>query len=185
MMRWLRKRLPSREALEKNRFLRPFAHKLTSPLIWRFNRRGVARGLALGLFAAFAVPIAQTPFAAAFALGFRANLPVAALSTLVTNPVTFPVIYVGAYQAGRSLLDFRAAADEVLAAADNPVDRWVTTIFETLGTTYLGLILFAIAAAALGYLAAHVGWRVWVSRRWAKRRFRRTRASVAGAQELA
>jgi uncharacterized protein (DUF2062 family) len=185
MMGWLRKHLPTREALEKSRFLRPFAHKLTSPLIWRFNRRGVARGLALGLFAAFAVPIAQTPFAAAFALGLRANLPVAALSTLITNPFTFPVIYVSAYQAGRSLLDLRAEADQFLAAGDNVVDRWVTRVFETLGTTYLGLILFAVAAAALGYLAAHVGWRLWVSRRWARRRFRRVKAHVPKQQEAA
>ncbi len=178
-MEWMRKRLPTREALERNRFLRPFAHKLASPLVWRFNRRGVARGLALGLFAAFAIPIAQTPFAAAFALGFRANLPVAALSTLVTNPVTFPVVYLMAYEAGARLLDFRATADRVIGAADNPVDRWLTQGIELVGTTYLGLILFAVAAAALGYVGAQIGWRLWVSRRWQRRRlFRRARSAA-------
>lgn len=181
-MDWVLKRLPTREALERNRFLRPFAHKLTSPLIWRFNRRGVARGLALGLFAAFAIPIAQTPFAAAFAFGVRANLPVAALSTLVTNPVTFPVVYVLAYQAGARLLDFRAKADRVLGAADNPVDRWVTEMIETVGTTYLGLILFAVAAAAIGYLAGQLGWRLWIVRKWRRRRsLRRQSAAVEPA----
>ncbi|WP_448582377.1 DUF2062 domain-containing protein [Thermaurantiacus sp.] len=181
-MEWLRRHLPTREALEANRWLRPFAHKLTSPLVWRFNRRGVARGLALGLFAAFAIPIAQTPFAAAFAFGVRANLPVAALSTLVTNPITFPVVYVAAYQAGARLLDFRARADRVLGATDNPVDRWLTQGIEMVGTTYLGLILFAIAAGGLGYLAGQLGWRLWVARRWQRRRlFRRQRQAAEPA----
>ena len=59
--------MPTREELEANRLLRPFARHLSSPLVWRFNRRGVARGTALGLFSGFAVPVAQTPFAALFA----------------------------------------------------------------------------------------------------------------------
>ncbi|WP_448584913.1 DUF2062 domain-containing protein [Thermaurantiacus sp.] len=181
-MDWLRRKLPKREALERNRLLRPFAHKLTNPLIWRFNRRGVARGLALGLFAAFAIPIAQTPFAALFAFGLRANLPVAALSTLVTNPITFPVVYVAAYQAGARLLEFRARADRLIGAADNPVDRWLSQGIELVGTTYLGLILFAITAGLVGYAAGHLGWRLWVSRRWQRRRlFRRRREAAAEA----
>ncbi len=178
-MDWLKQRLPTRESLEQNRFLRPFAHHLASPLVWRFNRRGVSRGLALGLFAAFAIPIAQTPFAAAFALGLRANLPVAALSTLVTNPVTFPVVYLLAYQAGSRLLDFRAEADRMLQARDNAVDQLVTRFIETVGTTYLGLMIFAVIAALVGYLAAQAFWRLRVSRRWRRRLARRRREAMA------
>lgn len=178
-MDWLRKRLPTREALERNRFLRPFAPHIASPLVWRFNRRGVARGLALGLFAAFAIPIAQTPFAAAFALGLRANLPVAAVSTLITNPITFPVIYLLAYQAGARLLDFRAEADRMLQARDNAVDQLVTRLIETVGTTYLGLVIFAFVAALVGYVAAQGLWRLWVSRRWRRRLARRRSEAVA------
>jgi len=175
-MKWLRQRLPRREALEANRWLRPFARTLASPLVWRFNRRGVARGVALGLFAAFAIPIAQTPFAAAFALGLRANLPVAAISTLVTNPFTFPVVYLLAYQVGGRFLDFRAEADRLLSAGDNPVDRAFTTAVQAVGTTYLGLMIFAILGAALGYLLTQGAWRLWVSRRWARRQQARREA---------
>lgn len=169
-MKRLRRHLPTREAMEANRWLRPFAHTLASPLVWRFNRRGVARGVALGLFAAFAIPIAQTPFAAAFALGLRANLPVAALSTLVTNPITFPLVYVLAYQVGGSFLHLRAQADRLLSAGDNPVDRAFTSAFQMAGTTYLGLIIFAVLGAAIGYALTHGAWRLWVSRRWSRRR---------------
>ncbi|MCS6986470.1 MAG: DUF2062 domain-containing protein [Sphingomonadaceae bacterium] len=174
-MDWLKRRLPTREALEANRFLRPFAHRLSSPLVWRFNRRGVARGIALGLFAAFAVPIAQTPFAAAFALGLRANLPVAALSTLVTNPITFPPVYVLAYQTGRFLLEL-PDNDTRSTAMGGVLGRFV----ETVGTTYLGLILFAVVAATLGYLGTVAAWRLWVSRRWHRRLALRRRGGRAG-----
>jgi hypothetical protein len=172
-MKWLQRHLPSREALEANRWLRPFAHQLASPLVWRFNRRGVARGVALGLFAAFAVPVAQTPFAAAFALGLRANLPVAALSTFVTNPLTMPVFWVLAYQAGDFFLAFRARADQMLAAKENAVDRMADAAIGAIGTTYLGLILFALASALVGYALTHWGWRLRVTRKWNRRRSQR------------
>jgi hypothetical protein len=172
-MRWIRDRLPSQDALERNRWLKPFAATLSSPLVWRFNRRGVARGVALGLFAAFAVPLAQTPFAAAFALAARANLPVAALATFVTNPLTVPPLYLLAYSVGRSVLSFRATVDAALKAEDNRFDRLVTQFFETVGATYIGLLLFALLAAGLGYAITHLVWRIAVSRRWARRQARR------------
>jgi uncharacterized protein (DUF2062 family) len=172
-MRWIRDRLPSREALERNRYLKPFAATIASPLVWRFNRRGVARGVALGLFSAFAVPVAQTPFAAAFALGARANLPVAALSTFVTNPLTVPPLYLLAYQVGKSVLSFRATVDAALGAEDNRIDSLVSQFLETVGATYIGLLLFAMLSAGLGYAITHLAWRFAVSRRWARRQDRR------------
>jgi hypothetical protein len=159
--------------MARNRWLRPFARTIASPLVWHFNRRGVARGVALGLFSAFAVPVAQTPFAAAFALGARANLPVAAVMTFVTNPLTAPPIYLAAYGLGRGVLSFRATVDAALMAEDNRVDRLVTQFFETVGVTYIGLLLFAVLAAASGYAITHIAWRLAVSRRWARRQGRR------------
>ncbi|HWU04296.1 MAG TPA: DUF2062 domain-containing protein, partial [Novosphingobium sp.] len=49
MARWLANHMPSREKLEQNRFIRPFAHLVLKPDLWRFNRRSVPRGVALGL----------------------------------------------------------------------------------------------------------------------------------------
>ena len=119
------------------------------------------------------MPVAQTPFAAAFALGARANLPIAALATLATNPLTVPPIYLAAYGIGRSALSFRASVDAALMAEDNRFDRLVTQFFETVGVTYVGLLVFAVLAAASGYAITHIVWRLAVSRRWARRRGRR------------
>ncbi|MFP5454422.1 MAG: DUF2062 domain-containing protein, partial [Alphaproteobacteria bacterium] len=46
---WWRKNAPTRESLEQVRWLRPFAHRVLEPSLWRFTRRSVPRGVALGL----------------------------------------------------------------------------------------------------------------------------------------
>ena len=50
------------------------------------------------------MPLAQIPASAIAATIFRANVPTAIGSTLVTNPVTFAPIYVIAYKVGVVLL---------------------------------------------------------------------------------
>jgi uncharacterized protein len=46
---WVRHHVPTRESVEANRWLRPVAHHVLAPSLWRFNRRSVPRGVALGL----------------------------------------------------------------------------------------------------------------------------------------
>ena len=57
--------LPTREEMAGNRWLAPIAHRFLSPELWRFTRRSVPRGVALGLFSGFIVPVGQI-FLAAF-----------------------------------------------------------------------------------------------------------------------
>lgn len=99
----LRALIPTREALQANRWLawlRPF---LDHPQLWRWSRRGVATGVALGVFFGLLIPIAQIPLSTAAAIVLRANVPAAAASTLITNPVTFGPVYYLAYQLGNRL----------------------------------------------------------------------------------
>ena len=74
---WLRGHFPTREQLEKNRFIRPFAHRVLRSDLWRFNRRSVPRGIALGLFVGIMIPFAHSAVAALTAMFVRANVPVA------------------------------------------------------------------------------------------------------------
>ena len=184
MANW--QKIPSREELLQSRMLRPFAHTLGSPLIWHLSRRGVARGVALGLFAGFAIPVAQTPFAALFAVAARANLPVAAVSTFVTNPFTVPFIYYFAYLTGKTAL--RLKADRVVtpgseAGLFESIIRWLVT---AAGPTYLGLLIFAAVSSAIGFFGVHIGWRLWVSQRRKRRlRQRARRAAAIDAQARA
>jgi uncharacterized protein (DUF2062 family) len=165
--------MPTREQLEANRLLRPFARHLGSPLVWRFNRRGVSRGAALGLFAGFAIPVAQTPFAALFAVAARANLPVAAVTTFVTNPFTVPFIYVLAFLVGKRAIGMK---NETLIALGPEATRLETAlgwVVNLAGPTYLGLLIFAAVGAVAGWLTVQLGWRVYVGQRWSRRRRRR------------
>ncbi len=156
-----------------SRWLRPFAAYLSSPLVWRFNRRGVARGAALGLFAAFAIPVAQTPFAALFAVAARANLPVAAATTFVTNPLTVPFVYYLAYIVGRTVLRLKSESVFAIAPDAGLFERTLNWVVTLAGPTYLGLLIFAVAGAAIGYLGVRIGWRIWVGQKWQRRRRQR------------
>lgn len=162
-------KIPTREQLLQSRLLRPFAHHLRSPLIWRFNRRGVARGASLGLFAAFAIPVAQTPFAALFAVASRANLPVAALATLVTNPFTVPFVYYLAFLTGKAVLQLKEDATVSFGSEGGMVESVLRWLVTAAGPTYLGLLIFAGITSSIGFFAVHIGWRFWVGQRWKRR----------------
>lgn len=100
MLDSLRSHLPSREQLLQNRWLGWLAPFLGHPRLWRWSRRGVALGVAIGVFFGLLIPIAQIPLATAASIILRANIPAAAASTLVTNPITFAPIYYAAYKLG-------------------------------------------------------------------------------------
>jgi uncharacterized protein (DUF2062 family) len=156
-------RVPTREQLLSSRFISPFAHRLSHGALWRFTRESVARGVALGLFAGFILPVGQVLLAAVLAPATRANLIVAAVSTLVTNPLTFPLVYWAAYRTGELILP---------EAAQGQATDFLTSMLGASKPTVVGLVLFAFAGAALGYLTVRLSWRLLVARRWRTRRGR-------------
>ena len=163
-MRWILEKLPDREGLLANRWLKPFAHRLNHPLLWHFNRRSIARGLALGLFAGFILPVGQIVLAALLALSARANVVIAAGATLVTNPLTFPPIYFAAYKLGSGFFGDRMAQLEA-----SPLHRTAIWLYGIAAPTALGLLLIAIMAAVLGFGLVHLIWRRRVTKRWRRR----------------
>ena len=174
----IRKHMPSREEMAQNRYLRPIAHRFLSPELWRFTRRSVPRGVALGLFAAFIVPVGQIFLAAFLALPVRANVPLSALSTFITNPFTLPFWLVIANQVGAFVLAMDAATLEILN--QTMVDGgWsmVFEAFEVAGVTAFGFLILAVVSAALGYLLSGMVWRLIVARK-RTRRLRRMEASL-------
>ncbi len=96
----LRALIPTREQIHANRWLAWLGPWLSHSKLWHWSRRGVALGVALGVFFGLLIPIAQIPLSVAAAVLLRANVPAAAASTLVTNPLTFGPIYYGAYRLG-------------------------------------------------------------------------------------
>ena len=168
MRKWIKRISPDREDILANRWLRPVAHRLARPEIWHFNRRNVARGVALGLFVGFILPIGQIVVAALLAATARCNLLVAAVATLITNPVTFPPIYYAAYRTGRFLLGADAGAPAEVDAARSAT--MLEALTSTSLSTILGLLFFATLASAAGFGLVHVAWRISLRWQWRRRR---------------
>lgn len=164
----IRKYMPKREEMAENRFLKPIAHRFLSPELWRFTRRSVPRGVALGLFAAFIVPLGQIFLAAFMALPARANVPLAALVTFVTNPFTLPFWLVVANKLGRVMLNIDASMGTgagQLAHESGVLAQWL----EVGGVTAFGFLVLAVFSAATGYLLSGVVWRIVVARKRKRR----------------
>lgn len=164
-LRYRNPEVRDRESILKSRWLRPFAHLFAHPSLWHLNRRSVPRALAVGLFAAFILPIGQFALSAIAAVPLRANVPLAAAATLVTNPLTFPAIYYGAYRVGSFLLQHggESGADELATSLGS-------TLLDVSGPTALGLLIFAIVGAATGYVLGTIWWSLRLTRRWRERR---------------
>ena len=158
LARHLRRHMPTREAMAGNRYLAPIAHRFLSPELWRFTRRSVPRGIALGLFTAFIVPIGQIFLAAFLALPTRANVPLAAAATFITNPFTLPFWLYAANRTGSLMLNIDAA---VAIGADRLArdQGLLADMLEVGGVTAFGFVVLALVSAALGYLISGFIWR--------------------------
>lgn len=172
---WFRRRMPTREEMAENKYLRPIAHRFLSPELWRFTRRSVPRGVALGIFAGFIVPVGQIFLAAFMALPARANVPLAALVTFITNPFTFPFWAVVANRVGEFILKVDAGVTGGAAQSEIASGRWAWFVgmFEGVGVTVLvtifGFIVLSIVGAAIGYLVSGFIWRFVVARKRSRR----------------
>ncbi|TVV70594.1 DUF2062 domain-containing protein [Sphingomonas solaris] len=170
LRRWSQANMPTRETFERIGWLRPIAHRILLPELWHFNRRSVPRGVALGVLVGVLIPIAQTIFAALFALPARANVPVAALTTFITNPLTTPPLWLAAYWLGGRLLHL----DAVDAVSRTEAMGWIQWIVSTAGpATALGLLVIAVVGAVVGYVIAAFAWRGWVMHKWRQRALER------------
>lgn len=181
MLDRLRRLLPSRETVQAHPWLRWLAPHLTHPRLWHMSRRGIAIGVALGVFFGLLVPVAQIPLSAGAAVLLRANLPCAVASTLVTNPVTFAPVYVAAWKVGGLVLGTPQPASPPVAD-DGVADHgswWRAAGARVAGVgkpLVAGLAIFAVAGGLLAYAVVTGGW--WLRTRWRRRNRLRQRAAA-------
>lgn len=175
---WIRAQAPARESFEKSRFLRPFAKRVFHPALWRFTRRSVPRGVALGLMVGIflLIPGVQIAGAALLALPFRANVPLAAAMTFLSNPLTTPLLLAAALYIGDATLHMGADLSqfEALLARGASLGDWFSWLLSSAAPALLwGLMVISFVAALCGYILASILWRLWIIRRW-RRRGKRT-----------
>lgn len=182
LARWIAANVPTREQLERNRLLRPVAHRVLAPALWRFTRRSVPRGVALGTFVGIflMVPGLQIAPSALLALSFRANVPLAVAMTFLSNPATTPFILYGAIYVGNLLLGRGAdvAGFMALVEAGASWSQWSAwLVSEAAPALVLGLAVIAAASAVVGYLGSALFWRWRIARKW-RRRHNRSATSL-------
>ncbi len=179
---WANRTMPTRDEMARNRFI---PERVMRSELWRFTRRSVPRGVALGLLVGIIVPFAQIFFAAFLCLSIRANVPVASLTTFVTNPFTTPFLWMISYQVGKWLLQIDAMTiTQPIATTMEQTDfahalQWMTG--ATLVTAF-GLVVVAIVASIISYFVTGWIWAWWVAK---KRRARLSRARLRIAEHQA
>ena len=156
--------------LIRSRPLRPFAKRLLDRGLWRVTPHAVGIGMAVGCFFGILLPFGQILCAVALAVVLRGNLLSAALSTLISNPLTFPPIYYAAWQTGKLITTWLPG--DVVSEAAHLADE-THVVSESLlgsmgaasGEVLLGLLILAPLAALAGYLLGRSlsqfrqGWR--------------------------
>jgi uncharacterized protein len=163
---WALRNMPRREELEHNRWVGPFARR---PELWRFTRRSVPRGVAVGLLVGiFAlIPGVQIVGAALMCVPCRGNIPLAALMTFLSNPATTPFIIAGSIWLGNKL-GFHADVSTFYALYERGagVGEWAGWLLsDAAPAMVLGLFIVSTVSAAIGYLIASFGWTARIRRR--------------------
>jgi uncharacterized protein (DUF2062 family) len=153
--RFFRKFAFKRHHMSDQWFMAPFRHLLQDHRLWGIRRRWVVPAFALGLFIAFLPFPGHTLIAALLALALRVNIPVAAVSTWVSNPLTMGPLYYFAYRLGVTILDIPPKPFSFELSLD-----WVTHTFVNIWQPMLlGSVLLASAAALVGYVGLDLLWR--------------------------
>jgi hypothetical protein len=175
LARWASANMPRREELAKSRWIKPLGSRVLHSEFWRFTRRSVPRGVGVGLLVGIflMIPGLQIVGAALLCVPVRANIPIAALMTFLSNPVTTPFILLASLEVG-STLGFRTdvASFYALTESGAGVGEWVRWMFSDAAPAVLtGLFIIAAVAGVVGYFVSLLFWRWWQGRKW-KRRMR-------------
>lgn len=153
--RLIKRFTPDREKIRNHKHLQIFGKLLHDPNLWHLNRRSVSGAFAVGLFWAF-IPIPfQMVAAAATAIPARVNLPISVALVWITNPITIPPMFYFNYLVGTWILG-KPTQQVQFELTWEWFSESLAGIWEPL---YLGSLICAVLAAALGYVAMRGFWR--------------------------
>jgi len=168
--------MPRREDLAESRWIKPLGSRVLHSEFWRFTRRSVPRGVGVGLLVGIflMIPGLQIVGAALLSVPLRANIPIAALMTFLSNPATTPFILLASLEVG-SFLGFRTdiASFYVLRASGAGVREWLAWLFSDAAPALVsGLFIIASTMGVIGYFLSIFIWRWWQARKWKRRALR-------------
>ena len=174
--RWVANNMPTRAQMAESRWIKPFGTRILQSEYWRFTRRSMPWGVAMGLFVGvlFLIPGVQMIGAALFCLPVRGNIPVAAGMTFLTNPFTTPFLILASIPVG-NLFGFHADTAAIMALYERqaPIRDWLAWLAsDAAPALVIGLTVIALASAVIGYFITVFVWRWWIGRKWRRRALR-------------
>jgi uncharacterized protein (DUF2062 family) len=170
----LRRWLPDPHKIVESRAIRWMGPLIRDPNLFHLNRHSISASFFIGLFCAFLPIPGQTIVAAILALLFRTNLPVAIALIWVSNPLTFPPIFIFSYRVGIWLLDLDVTPINIELSWDWAVAQGSTIWLPLLtGSLFCGLV-----SGAIGYVVIHGLWRWKVVKNWEARNKAREKRST-------
>ena len=166
--KFIKRFLPNHETIKRQKALKIFGNVLYNPNLWSLNRRSAAGAFAVGLFMAFVPLPSQMIMAAGLAILCSVNLPLSIALVWISNPVTMPVLFYGAYKIGAWVMSTPAQHFHFELSWD-----FITSQMSTIGPPFLlGCAICAIVSALVGYFGIRALWRYSVVRSWKKRTLR-------------
>jgi len=149
-------------------YLKPFDALIAHPTYFAATRRGIAGAIWTGVFIALLPIPGQTFVALLAALVLRVNLPVAAIATWVTNPVTIVPIFYWEYALGTIILQTPPQPFDIELSW-----QWATDGFLGIWKPLvLGSFITATLVSSTVYVGISVMWRWMVSYRFKRRHLR-------------
>ncbi|MCL1145736.1 DUF2062 domain-containing protein [Shewanella marinintestina] len=157
--------MPNPETLREHKNLRMFGDLLLKPNLWTLNRHSAPGAFAVGLFVAWLPMPFQMVLAAALAILFNVNLPLAVALVWITNPITMPLMFYVAYLLGATLLGHEPQAFNFEANW-----QWFQASIETIGPPFLlGCVVLAGVFSIVGYLLIRTLWKYSILFKWKNR----------------
>ncbi|MGB0832961.1 MAG: DUF2062 domain-containing protein [Psychrobium sp.] len=160
--------MPDHEKIRDHKHLRYLGSRLHDPNLWHLNRRGASGAFAVGLFFAWMPIPMQMLFAAIFAVIFRVNLPLSVVLVWISNPLTMPPMFYGAYLLGVKILGSETHEFSFEISLD-----WFLSSIGTIAPPLLtGCVVIGLASSAIGYAFIRLLWRLSVIREYKQRQNR-------------
>lgn len=164
--KFIKRFMPKPETLRNHKHLAMFGELLHKPNLWALNRKSAPGAFAIGLFVAWIPMPFQMVLAAALAILFNVNIPVAVALVWITNPFTMPVMFYAAYLLGAKILNH--VPQEFAFEASW---QWIESSIATIGPPFLlGCFVLGVLFATIGYFVISNLWKYSVLLKWQQRK---------------
>ena len=160
--------IPDPDTLKKHPQLKYLGKTLQNQNLWILNRRSAAGAVAIGLFCAWMPIPFQMLVAAIIAVIFSVNLPLSVALVWLSNPITMPPLFYGAYRLGAAVLH-----QPIMDFHFTLSFQWLAATIGTIAPALIvGCLILGVGCAAFGYVAVRLLWRLNIIKKWSKRKKR-------------